>query len=147
MLPTNGSLGLDEAAIYDALMSEGMFTRSFPTAMPPSDASLELLDLLSNATISLEYRVTAQSQEQVTLRRDYRPWWVWALCVLLFPLGLLALLIRRTSEVVVSLREKAEGGSTVVVTGPRVKYIERLFDEIEDTMSPPESRREAASAS
>lgn len=81
------------------------------------------------------YHLTTQSIGGATFQRRYRPWWTIVLAIVLFPLGLLFLLHKRTIHVTFSFVEKA-GKTVVSVAGEGERSLRDWFAEATETQLP-----------
>lgn len=70
------------------------------------------------------YRLTSQLPTTLVLERTYRPGWTFFLAVILFPLGLVALLHTDSSQVVIHL-EPAGSGTLAQVSGTARRRVRR----------------------
>ncbi|MFL6007236.1 MAG: DUF1707 domain-containing protein [Gaiellaceae bacterium] len=70
------------------------------------------------------YRLTSQLPTTLVLERTYRPGWTFFLAVILFPLGLVALLHTDNSQVVIHL-EPAGSGTLAQVSGTARRRVRR----------------------
>jgi hypothetical protein len=86
------------------------FSVSLETDDPPADVLVAAVRELTAAG----YRAT--DDEHVLVRR-VRPVWTFVVAVLLFPVGLLALLVIRTRTVTLEVRELPGGGARLVAKG------------------------------
>src|SRR4051794_13939005 len=77
------------------------FTHDVRTSKPPRDVLTEALAALTGPLSRHRYLLTTQSESGLTFARKYRPWWVWVLMVVTFPIGLLWLLITETATITV----------------------------------------------
>jgi hypothetical protein len=75
------------------------------------------------------YRLTSQSPTSFVLERTYRPAWTFVLAVLVFPLGLVALLHTDSSQVVIHL-ESSGSGTLVQVSGTARRPVRRAVREL-----------------
>jgi hypothetical protein len=77
------------------------------------------------------YSVVGQHPPQmIVLEREYRPWWTWVLAVAVFPIGLLALMIRSRERSVISIAGAGTGRAQIAVSGrargPVMQALDRL---------------------
>src|SRR4051794_30928813 len=75
------------------------------------------------------YRLTSQSPTTLVLERTHRPAWTFFLAVIVFPLGLIALLHTDSSQVVIHL-EPAGRGSLAQVSGAARRRVRRAVREL-----------------
>jgi DUF1707 SHOCT-like domain len=75
------------------------------------------------------YRLTSQSPTSLILERTYRPAWTYFLAVIVFPVGLVALLHTDSSQVVIHL-ESVGSGSLVQVSGTARRRVRGAVREL-----------------
>jgi len=63
------------------------------------------------------YRLDSQGSVGIVFANTYRPAWLALPCILLFPLGLLSLLYRKTADVTFNFVPAPTGGTTVHISG------------------------------
>jgi hypothetical protein len=63
----------------------------------------------------------------ITFRRWVRPAWTWLLAVLFFPVGLIALLVKREERVTVVFADRPSGGTLVTAFGRAPRAVRRAF--------------------
>jgi hypothetical protein len=102
------------------------FSRVVQTSKPPDTVRTEALTSLTR----YDYILTTQSESGLTFARKYRPWWVWVLMVVTFPIGLLFLLITDTATVTVVL-EPEKSGTLVRVSGLGEPKVSQAFESME----------------
>jgi hypothetical protein len=102
------------------------FSRSLEAPRPPETVLAEALSSMAVPLSRIGYQVTSQGPAGITFVRRYRPWWVWLGVVLLFPLGLLLLLIRETAAIVVAL-EPTEDGCRILIDGRGPPEVDRAI--------------------
>ena len=93
------------------------FSLELRTSKPPNTVQSEALGALTGPLSQHRYLLTTQSESGLTFARKYRPWWIWVLMVVTFPIGLLWLLITKTAPITVVLSPDDDGGTLVHVTG------------------------------
>jgi hypothetical protein len=88
-------------------------------AMRPTspDAAARLLTEITPLMGEWGYRLSSQGDAGIVFSKTYRPVWLIAPCILLFPIGLLSLIYSRTVNVSFSLLTRPDGGDDVVVSG------------------------------
>ncbi len=107
------------------------FTREITTAKPPSAVFPELLSELTEPLGRWGYELETQSEAAITYAWTYRRWWIWVLTVLLFPIGLLFLLVKDTAPVVVTLEPSNSGGTLVRVRGKGPAKVKAAFETMQ----------------
>jgi hypothetical protein len=75
------------------------------------------------------YRLSSQSPTSLVLERTYRPAWTFFVAVLVFPVGLVALLHTDSAQVVIHL-EPLGNGSLVQVSGTARRRVRRAVREL-----------------
>ncbi len=76
-------------------------------------------------------RVVVTSTDTLMIERQYTPWWVVAICVVLFPVGLLALLAAPQSDrATVAVSDNGDGSVTLRMAGTFTKASQRAIDDI-----------------
>jgi hypothetical protein len=67
---------------------------------------------------SYGYRLQAQDDRSFTFERSYRPTWVIVVCIILFPIGLLALLAgKKRDTILASLSPEGAEATRIIFTG------------------------------
>jgi len=79
-----------------------------------------------------KFQVVSQSETGVVFSRSYRPTWTIVVAVLLFPIGLLALIHQRTANVVFTIAP-TEAGSRVTISGATRRSLNVLIEQISDS--------------
>jgi hypothetical protein len=90
------------------------FSRDIQTSKPPDTVRTEALTSLTEPLARYDYVLTTQSESGLTFARKYRPWWVWVLAVVTFPIGLFLLFITNTATVTVVLKPEKSGPSSAL---------------------------------
>ena len=93
-------------------------------------AAAELLEFVAPPMRSHGYALEANSEANLVFIRKRRPAWTFVLAVLLFPVGLLALLHTERDEIVFDLHERGEE-TLVSVSGRAPLAIRRALTELE----------------
>jgi hypothetical protein len=102
------------------------FTRELTTPKAHSTVLAECLEEWNGPLGDYGYKLVTQSEVGLTYNRTYRPWPVWVVCVLLFPLGLLALLVRSEAPITATITPEDEE-TRVFVSGRAPKGLRRAF--------------------
>lgn len=79
---------------------------------PIAEVRAEATSQLVHAVSRSGYRVTSSSDAEIILVRTYRPLFIWAVTILLFPVGLIAYLLNSKQSSLVLTFESAAGGET-----------------------------------
>ncbi len=94
---------------------------------PPAETfRLALLRLSPNLS-SWGFVLSAQDERSLTFTRRYRSGWVIAACILLFPIGLLALLIERRTQTISVVLTPAGEGTRVIFSGEVDSRLEKTI--------------------
>ena len=105
------------------------FSRDIQTSKPPDTVRTEALTSLTEPLARYDYVLMTQSESGLTSARKYRPWWVWVLAVVTFPIGLLFLLITNTATVTVAL-EPEKSGTLVRVASLGEPKVSQAFESM-----------------
>jgi hypothetical protein len=105
-----------------------VFTREIATEKPPGSVLSELLTGLTEPLNRHGYKLQTQSEAALTYEHKYRPWYVWVLAVILFPIGALFLLISETATITITLEPKGDG-TLVGVKGEGSREVEQAFEQ------------------
>jgi hypothetical protein len=81
--------------------------------------------------VSRGYTLTSHDETELVFTRAERPGWTIAVAILVFPIGLLALLHRRTANAIVAFVEGAQG-TEVTVHGMAPLGLDRAFEQLRD---------------
>jgi hypothetical protein len=106
------------------------FSRVVQTSKPPDTVRREALTSLTEPLGRYGYVLTTESELGLTFARTYRPWWVWVLAVVIFPIGLLFLFATDTATVTVVL-EPEESGTLVRVAGVGEPKVSQAFESMQ----------------
>jgi hypothetical protein len=102
----------------------------------PDEVSDTLIQTTAPTLGSMGWRLTFQTKQGLTFQRSYRPWWVYVLCVLLFPIGLAFLIVTRIWTLSLAFR-KADEGTEVTLTAPDQQQLRQLFAGIGEPVGEP----------
>jgi hypothetical protein len=96
-----------------------------------SSAMADLLEYVAPPMHAYGYEIVERTPSRLVFDHSRTPGWVIIPCVLLFPIGLLALLVRTHERVIVELVER--GGETVfLASGVAPLSVRKAFAELED---------------
>jgi hypothetical protein len=108
------------------------FDLEFETDKPPTDVRRELLSTLTGQLAANSYTLSSQSDVGVTYNRTYRRWYVIALAICLFPIGLLFLLASDVATITATVEQDDEtGGSVLIINGRGPKNVRRGFEALQ----------------
>jgi hypothetical protein len=99
-----------------------------------ADARVTTAELMAHVTPPLErwgYDLTQRFDDRLRFEREVRPAWTFAVAVLVFPFGLLALLHKDRERITIDLAEN-DRGTTLVASGVAPLAVRRAFAELED---------------
>lgn len=86
-------------------------------AWAPEESAVYLTARVTPVMQDYGYRLDNQGPASVVFSNTYRPAWLALPCILLFPIGLLALLHSKTADVAFNFVPDPAGGSTLHVSG------------------------------
>lgn len=92
------------------------FEHSAESELPPEQLRRELITDIVPALGRRKYLLASDSSDVIVMQREYRSWVVILLAVLLFPVGLLLLLIKSTAVVTIAFTDHGSG-SLVEIAG------------------------------
>lgn len=98
----------------------------------PEDVSRALPRIIEAVAPDLTgagYRIDAQSDRAIIFSLQYRPGWTVVVAILLFPIGLLALLVRNGVSLSVTLTPRSEE-TDVSVSGSGTPLAEEVFEDL-----------------
>jgi hypothetical protein len=95
----------------DGAMADIPINRQFKVAIPPSLAIQKWQASYTPWFASHGYQQTGQGESVLTYTRSYFPWWTILLAIILFPIGLLALLLKAHAILTVSFEPEGEGAT------------------------------------
>jgi hypothetical protein len=92
------------------------FTHQWEMDRPSDQVRRDMRSNLPPRLSGWKYRLTAQDETSMAFERTYAPGWTIVLAVILFPIGLLFLLARRTASLVFTI-EPDDRATNVTVNG------------------------------
>lgn len=98
------------------------FDLEFETDKPPTTVRRELLSVWTGELAGVGYSLSSQSDIGVTYSRKYRRWYIIALAILLFPIGLLFLFAADEATIAATIDQDDDSGHTILIvngTGPK----------------------------
>jgi hypothetical protein len=105
--------------------------RQFTMPEPPAEALQAWQAKYSSWLAGAQFQQTGQSPQILTYTRRYIPWWTILLAVILFPIGLLFLLIRNQNILTLSFVAEA-GGSRVTIAGTAKDELHKHLMQVAD---------------
>ena len=106
------------------------FSRVLQTSKPPDTVRIEALTSLTEPLARYDYVLTTASESGLTFARKSRPWWVWVIAVVTFPIGLLLLFVTDTATVTVVLEPERAGPSSALRASAKPK-VSQAFESME----------------
>jgi hypothetical protein len=110
-------------------------TRGFTTRWhAPTDAKTTMAELMAHVAPPLDrwgYDLVQRFDDRLRFEREVRPGWTILVAVLVFPLGLLALMHTDRERITIDLAE-TDRGTTLVASGVAPLAVRRAFAELED---------------
>jgi hypothetical protein len=106
------------------------FSHDVHTSKPPDTVRKEALTSVTEPLAGYGYVLTTESELGLTFARQYRPWWVWVLAVVIFPVGVYFLFAPNTATITVVL-EPENSGTLVRVAGVGEPKISQAFESME----------------
>lgn len=103
------------------------FTRRVTVPAPREETRALLLDKVAPGLNAFGYELVEQSPNGLVFERSRRPEWAVAVAVFLFPIGLLALLQRKTDRIVISLEGRAPSWTNMTAHGAAPRRVRKAF--------------------
>jgi hypothetical protein len=96
----------------------------------PARTRVILLDTLAPALNSYGYELVSHSEGGLLFERSRRPTWTIFVAVFAFPLGLLALTVRTTERIAMSVEAQGTGRTALTVHGVAPRSIRKVFSRM-----------------
>lgn len=106
------------------------FTYEWHHRVAPATAMDEALRHLAPALHRLGYELAAKTEHRLVFTYSHRPAWTFGVAILLFPVGLLALLHTHQERVVLDFDPAPGGGTRLVASGRAPRRVRRAFAEL-----------------
>ncbi len=136
-LPERGRRGIVPAAPAPAPPAKpggfGLLPFTFVHDLPasPEEAYAAALDAIGTAMVAFGYAVVERREgEVIVFAQQERPGWVPVVCVAAFPVGLLALTVKRTTHVRLEVLPRPGGGSRLRVSGEARRAVRKAFSTL-----------------
>jgi uncharacterized protein DUF1707 len=100
----------------------------------PAPATVTAAELMAHVRPSLEawgYDLTQRFDDRLRFEREVRPVWTFVLAVMVFPIGLLALMHKDKERLTIDIAE-TDRGTVLVASGVAPLAVRRAFAELED---------------
>ena len=106
------------------------FSERFQVSKPRARVRAEALSTIAPSLHGYGYELRSFTAEMLEFMLEERPAWTIVAAVLAFPFGLLCLLHKRRSRVVLSFEEGADRGTLLTVYGVAPLSVRRAFSEL-----------------
>ena len=117
------------------------FNKEFEVSQGVESVRTDLLRYFTPRVARWGYAPREQGGTSFRYAKRFTPTWAIVCAILLFPIGLLALLARRDSELVVNLIERSAERTQLVVVGAIPPARIRSLDNYPPTAPPPEGEQ------
>lgn len=107
------------------------FSRELVTTGTPAEVKVECLNTLQGPLADQGYKLTSQSDAALTYNATYRPWYIWVVGFLLFPIGLLGILLIKYEAPLTLTLEPITDGTRLRVSGKASKNLVEAFEAME----------------
>jgi Domain of unknown function (DUF1707) len=107
------------------------FTYEWELRVSPGRAMTQALRHIAPALHRHGYELAEKREGRLVFSYGYRPGWTYAVAVLFFPFGLLALLARNEERITLDFDPLARGRTRVVAHGRAPRRVRRAFAELE----------------
>jgi hypothetical protein len=100
----------------------------------PTNATITMTELMADVVPPLErfgYDLVQRFDNRLRFEREIRPAWTIAVAVLMFPIGLVALVHKDRERITIDLTDN-DRGCTVIASGVAPLPVRRAFAELED---------------
>jgi hypothetical protein len=81
------------------------------TEKGPEAAHAEISSTVTAPLVRWDYRLISNTADTLIFERHYRPNWTYLAAILLFPIGLIALLHEKSSALTITITETEEGSA------------------------------------
>jgi hypothetical protein len=101
----------------------------------PADARATMRELMADVVPPMErsgYDITQRWDGRLRFERESRPAWTFVVAILVFPIGLIALLYKDRERVTIDLDEFDDGTTQLVASGVAPLPIRRAFADLQD---------------
>ncbi len=86
-----------------------------------------MLSTIAPRLVDYGYELVTQSPTGLMFQRRSRPPWTIIAAVLGFPIGLIALAVRRDERIVISLEQRSADGTDMIVHGKAPRRVRKAF--------------------
>ncbi len=106
------------------------FTLRFVVPAPREEVRWQALRTIAPPLVDYGYELVTQSPTGLVFECRSRPPWTVLVAIIGFPIGLIALTVRRNERIVISLDEHAGGGTAMIVHGNAPRRVRKAFLEL-----------------
>jgi Domain of unknown function (DUF1707) len=106
------------------------FTETIEFDRPVADVETEALREIAPRLVRYGFELVATSRPSLTFERSERPVWTIAVAIVIFPVGLVALLYRRTYRVQLTLDDLGENRTRLTIHGSAPLAVRRAFADL-----------------
>ena len=106
------------------------FTRRVELPASAARIRAEALQRIAPGLNASGYELASQSPHALVFERSARPRWVPFVAIFAFPLGLVALAVRQTQRIVLSLEEQTPERTVLIVHGVAPRGVRKAFAEL-----------------
>ncbi len=106
------------------------FTLHLEVPASREDVHLQVLHTIVPPLVDYGYELVSESPTGFVFECRLRPPWTIVVAIIGFPIGLIALTIRRNERIVISLAERSEGGTGMTVYGNAPRRVRKAFLEL-----------------
>lgn len=103
------------------------FTERIAVPASPAQTVARAIETIAPALNAYGYTLTEQTSEKLVFERAGRPGWALLVAVLAFPVGLLALLVRRTHTIAITVEAASKDRAVMVVHGSAPRRVRKAF--------------------
>ncbi len=103
------------------------FTHRVVVPAPPGDTKEQVLSTLAPRLADYGYELVSHSPTGVVFECKSRPPWTILVAVVTFPVGLVALAVKRNERVVISLEPRSTNSTDMVVHGNAPRRVRKAF--------------------
>ena len=107
------------------------FSQAHDLPVPAEEAYVEALDSIAGAMVLFGYDLVERRDSQaLVFEQQERPEWVYLVCIASFPLGLLALLVKRTTRVRIEFVPRPGDRCRVRIGGQARRPVRKAFAKL-----------------
>lgn len=107
------------------------FTERIEVSSEAERTRAHALEKLAPALNAYGYELITQAPEKLVFERSGHPGWTLLVAVAAFPIGLIALAIRRTERIEIALEPSGGSGTLMVVHGKAPRRVRKAFAQLQ----------------